>query len=84
MPEPNGWPDDQAPSHQPHKSFGKYRYLPLPATAAQTHAGTDPGAFAKSGRWVPIVVGVSVALVFLAILIPAVALVCARVWCGCP
>jgi hypothetical protein len=32
-------------------------------TAAQTHAVTDPGAFAQSGQWVPIVVGVVVALV---------------------
>ena len=32
-------------------------------TAAQTHAVTDPGAFAQSGQWVPIVVGVLVALV---------------------
>ena len=32
-------------------------------TAAQTHAVTDPGAFAQSGQWIPIVVGVLVALV---------------------
>ena len=31
-------------------------------TAAQTHAVTDPGAFAQSGQWIPIVVGVLVAL----------------------
>jgi hypothetical protein len=32
-------------------------------TAAQTAAVTDPGAFAQSGQWIPIVVGVLVALV---------------------
>lgn len=32
-------------------------------TAAQTPAVTDPGAFAHSGQWIPIVVGVVVALV---------------------
>ena len=32
-------------------------------TAAETHAVTDPGAFAQSGQWIPIVVGVLVALV---------------------
>jgi hypothetical protein len=32
-------------------------------TAAQTAAVTDPGAFAHSGQWIPIVVGVLVALV---------------------
>jgi hypothetical protein len=32
-------------------------------TAAQTHAVADPGAFAQSGQWIPIVVGVDVALV---------------------
>ena len=32
-------------------------------TAAQTPAVTDPGAFAQSGQWIPIVVGVLVALV---------------------
>ena len=31
--------------------------------AAQTPAVTDPGAFAQSGQWIPIVVGVLVALV---------------------
>jgi hypothetical protein len=31
-------------------------------TAAQTPAVTDPGAFAQSGQWIPIVVGVVVAL----------------------
>ena len=32
-------------------------------TAAQTAAVTDPGAFVHSGQWIPIVVGVLVALV---------------------
>lgn len=32
-------------------------------TASQTAAVTDPGAFAQSGQWIPIVVGVVVALV---------------------
>ena len=32
-------------------------------TAAQTAAVTDPGAFAKSGQWIPIAIGVVVALV---------------------
>jgi Domain of unknown function (DUF4126) len=32
-------------------------------TASQTAAVTDPGAFAQSGQWIPIVVGVLVALV---------------------
>jgi hypothetical protein len=32
-------------------------------TAAQTVAVTDPGAFAKSGQWIPIAIGVVVALV---------------------
>lgn len=32
-------------------------------TAAQTAAVTDPGAFAQSGQWVPVVIGVLVALV---------------------
>jgi hypothetical protein len=32
-------------------------------TAAQTHAVTDPGAFAQSGQWIPVVVGVVVALI---------------------
>lgn len=32
-------------------------------TAAQTHAVTDPGAFAQSGQWIPIAVGAVVALV---------------------
>src|SRR5690349_2345567 len=32
-------------------------------TAAQTAAVSDPGAFAQSGQWIPIVVGVLVALV---------------------
>jgi hypothetical protein len=32
-------------------------------TAAQTVAVTDPGAFARSGQWVPIAIGVVVALV---------------------
>src|SRR6185295_19179581 len=32
-------------------------------TAAQTNAVADPGAFAQSGQWIPIVVGVVVALV---------------------
>jgi len=32
-------------------------------TAAQTSAVTDPGAFAQSGQWVPVVIGVVVALV---------------------
>ena len=31
-------------------------------TASQTAAVTDPGAFAQSGQWIPIVVGVLVAL----------------------
>ncbi|MGX9787289.1 DUF4126 domain-containing protein [Mycobacterium sp. MMS18-G62] len=32
-------------------------------TAAQTSAVTDPGAFAQSGQWIPVVIGVVVALV---------------------
>src|SRR5689334_19111544 len=32
-------------------------------TAAQTNAVADPGAFAQSGQWIPVVVGVLVALV---------------------
>ena len=32
-------------------------------TGAQTHAVTDPGAFAQSGQWIPIAVGVVIALV---------------------
>ena len=32
-------------------------------TAAQTAAVSDPGAFAQSGQWIPVVVGVLVALV---------------------
>ncbi len=32
-------------------------------SAAQTVAVTDPGAFAKSGQWIPIIVGALVALV---------------------
>ncbi|MCV7152262.1 DUF4126 domain-containing protein [Mycolicibacterium pyrenivorans] len=32
-------------------------------TAAQTSAVTDPGAFAQSGQWIPVVIGVAVALV---------------------
>jgi Domain of unknown function (DUF4126) len=32
-------------------------------TAAQTVAVTDPGAFARSGQWIPIAIGVVVALV---------------------
>ena len=32
-------------------------------TAAQTHAVTDPGAFAQSGQWIPIAIGAVVALV---------------------
>ena len=32
-------------------------------TAAQTAAVTDPGAFAQSGQWIPIAIGVVVALV---------------------
>ncbi|MGD9620241.1 MAG: DUF4126 domain-containing protein [Mycolicibacterium sp.] len=32
-------------------------------TAAQTAAVTDPGAFAQSGQWIPVVLGVVVALV---------------------
>jgi hypothetical protein len=32
-------------------------------TAAQTVAVSDPGAFAQSGQWIPVVVGVVVALV---------------------
>jgi hypothetical protein len=31
-------------------------------TAAQTVAVTDPGAFARSGQWIPIAIGVVVAL----------------------
>jgi hypothetical protein len=31
-------------------------------TAAQTSAVTDPGAFAQSGQWIPVVIGVVVAL----------------------
>src|ERR1044071_5804357 len=31
-------------------------------TAAQTSAVTDPGAFAQSGQWVPVVIGVVTAL----------------------
>ena len=32
-------------------------------TAAQTAAVTDPGAFAQSGQWIPVVAGVVVALI---------------------
>ena len=32
-------------------------------SAAQTAAVADPGAFAQSGQWIPVVVGVLVALV---------------------
>jgi hypothetical protein len=32
-------------------------------TSAQTPAVTDPGAFAQSGQWIPVVVGVVVALI---------------------
>lgn len=32
-------------------------------TAAQTSAVADPGAFAQSGQWIPVVIGVVVALV---------------------
>jgi hypothetical protein len=32
-------------------------------TAAQTSAVTDPGAFAQTGQWIPVAVGVVVALV---------------------
>ena len=32
-------------------------------TAAQTGAVTDPGAFTQSGQWIPVVVGVAVALI---------------------
>ncbi|AFM18629.1 hypothetical protein Mycch_3904 [Mycolicibacterium chubuense NBB4] len=32
-------------------------------TAAQTAAVTDPGAFAQSGQWIPVVLGIIVALV---------------------
>ncbi|MBX7432491.1 DUF4126 domain-containing protein [Mycobacterium sp. Y57] len=32
-------------------------------TAAQTAAVTDPGAFAQSGQWIPVAIGVIVALV---------------------
>ncbi|HEX9176581.1 MAG TPA: DUF4126 domain-containing protein [Mycobacterium sp.] len=32
-------------------------------TAAQTVAVTDPGAFARSGQWIPIAIGIVVALV---------------------
>ncbi|MGV0717456.1 DUF4126 domain-containing protein [Mycolicibacterium sp. XJ662] len=32
-------------------------------TAAQTSAVTDPGAFAQSGQWIPVLLGVVVALV---------------------
>jgi large-conductance mechanosensitive channel len=32
-------------------------------TAAQTSAVTDPGAFAQSGQWIPVAIGVVVALV---------------------
>ena len=32
-------------------------------TAAQTAAVTDPGAFATSGQWIPVAVGVAIALV---------------------
>ena len=35
----------------------------MPATASQTSAVTDPGAFAQSGQWIPVVAGVAVALV---------------------
>jgi type IV secretory pathway VirB3-like protein len=85
-------------------------------TAAHTSAVTDPGAFAQSGQWIPIAIGVvtalvvsltkstvrpaanvatagmavpvlsavedvtSVALVFLAILVPVLVAVVALVW----
>lgn len=32
-------------------------------TAAQTATVTDPGAFAQSGQWIPVMIGVAVALV---------------------
>ena len=32
-------------------------------TAAQTAAVTDPGAFASSGQWIPVVIGAATALV---------------------
>jgi Domain of unknown function (DUF4126) len=32
-------------------------------TAAQTSAVTDPGAFAQSGQWIPVAIGVATALV---------------------
>lgn len=32
-------------------------------TAAQTQAVTDPGAFADSGQWIPVVLGIATALV---------------------
>src|SRR3954452_7706221 len=32
-------------------------------TASQTAAVTDPGAFAQSGQWIPVVIGVVTALV---------------------
>ena len=32
-------------------------------TAAQTSAVTDPGAFAQSGQWIPVAIGVVTALV---------------------
>lgn len=31
-------------------------------SAAQSHTVTDPGAFAQSGEWIPVVIGVAVAL----------------------
>ena len=35
----------------------------MPVTAAQTSAVADPGAFAQSGQWVPVAVGVAVIVV---------------------
>ena len=35
----------------------------MPVTAAQISAVTDPGAFAQSGQWIPVAIGVVTALV---------------------
>jgi hypothetical protein len=34
----------------------------LPATAAQTSAVADPGQWAQSGQWIPVAIGVVIAL----------------------
>jgi len=45
------------------QAFASYQYLALPITAAQTAAVADPGEFARTGAWIPVVIGVVTALV---------------------